>query len=853
MANSGAPSELDAARSSEYRTWARPGAIRVELCGAEPGKLSGAALYNRLFEQAREAESITLEHSAGPLAETDALAAIQLARGTGASVEFVTSRFHALTREEIGSLAGSGLSGITAELHTLDPSVFPALHGGGELGRMRDNLAYFRNCQEAAGRELPVLNLSFRAGEANSDRLLSVAECAWALKIYTIFVRAGVECGAALRARVNREVEGARARWPKVQFVVDADFLEIPAALSAEPAPHPDLLPRAARIFSCARSPWETLTVRAGGLVVACERLELRALGHLGEASLQEIWNSESFREFRRGHQAGEVAECSRCPWKLAYLPGALDGAILPGTKSQTQLVRGWYPADGGLAWARARAAAVLSAYNNPTHVRLEGYLPPGSNGLNALSVECAGRRLGEVTNTGGDALHFTVELSLGSARRSDGGELFFEFHTRETWLPAEGGATDRRRLGFALMSLRAQWRSETERTERAAPGPPGSRLSVLPLYAALRLARAVEPVGKWLRRKQAAPLDWGRGLSIVVPERATPELLGGCLSAAFAAAEATGEPFEIFVSVNGSGLGAYAHSMAQFPDVRWLCEERPLGYAGAIRRALSQARFGGVYLLNSDMTLDRQALAVALGWRGPLVAAVASQIVFEDDSKRREETGWPGARVRARRLEMFDAEPEDPDAARSALYASGGSALIHRELLRKWLGQFDPYHPFYWEDADWGMRAWRAGYQIVFCPRSLATHGHRATIAKLYLPEEIQRIFDRNAWLFALRHGFDRAPARRIALETRFSDPETRREIAEPETGLVAFEMPMGSGERARAAATRRANRRGIRSEAVPPRPSAHVDGDAVRHLAAHPRRRATHRGGAEDAGRDI
>ena len=65
------------------------------------------------------------------------------------------------------------------------------------------------------------------------------------------------------------------------------------------------------------------------------------------------------------------------------------------------------------------------------------------------------------------------------------------------------------------------------------------------------------------------------------------------------------------------------------------------------------------------------------------------------------------------------------------------------------------PYDPFYWEDADLGIRGWRAGYDVLFCPDSIVWHRHRATVERFYALDQVERIFERNRLQYQLRNPF--------------------------------------------------------------------------------------------------
>src|SRR5262249_26239431 len=139
-----------------------------------------------------------------------------------------------------------------------------------------------------------------------------------------------------------------------------------------------------------------------------------------------------------------------------------------------------------------------------------------------------------------------------------------------------------------------------------------------------------------------------------------------------------------------------------------------------------------------------------------PWVFALASQIFFTDPARRREETGWCDFHPNAHAPEVYDRDPgATPHLLRGTLYAGGGSSLFPPSPLRRYVADSRDYAPFYWEDADWGIRARADGWEVLFCPASRAWHHHRGTVRRYYEPAEVERIIARNALLFDLRHAW--------------------------------------------------------------------------------------------------
>jgi GT2 family glycosyltransferase len=278
--------------------------------------------------------------------------------------------------------------------------------------------------------------------------------------------------------------------------------------------------------------------------------------------------------------------------------------------------------------------------------------------------------------------------------------------------------------------------------------------------------------------------------MSILIPERANPDLLSECLASVNAACRMVDEPCEVIVVVNGSPQSLYRELVDQHKPVRWIFSEAPLWFGGAVQRGLEAARYDWVYLLNNDMVLDALAFSSLLPWRAPHVFGIASQIYFQDPEKRREETGWTVCRQMDGMIEILDDVANDDSTVRGTFYPGGGASLFRRDLLARLARQTSVYAPFYWEDVEWGTCAWRLGYESLYCPASKAWHGHRQTNRKFFSEPEIERILNRNRFIFHLRNG----PCSRSFKQFRelLAQPG-EASLAEILTGQRVFEIAYG------------------------------------------------------------
>ena len=210
----------------------------------------------------------------------------------------------------------------------------------------------------------------------------------------------------------------------------------------------------------------------------------------------------------------------------------------------------------------------------------------------------------------------------------------------------------------------------------------------------------------------------------------------------------------EIIVVDGASSDGSAAFVRQRFPSVRVLELPANEGFGGNSNAGFRAARNDIVVLLNSDMRVEADFLAPLLGgFTDPQVFAVSCQIFFSDPERKREETGltqgwWDRGALRVRHHEDDKVTETFP-----CFYGGGGSCAFDRHKLLE-LGGFDALlAPFYLEDTDLGYLAWKRGWKVLFEPRSVVFHEHRATIGKRFSAAYIDSVLKKNFILFAWKN----------------------------------------------------------------------------------------------------
>ncbi|MDZ4799675.1 MAG: glycosyltransferase [Bryobacteraceae bacterium] len=254
-------------------------------------------------------------------------------------------------------------------------------------------------------------------------------------------------------------------------------------------------------------------------------------------------------------------------------------------------------------------------------------------------------------------------------------------------------------------------------------------------------------------RRLVTETLPNRRAASIVIPNWNGRDLLEKYLPSVTASIRRH-PGSEVIVVDNGSTDGSAAFVRRHYPDVVLLALPKNLGFGGGSNAGFKAAKNDIVVLLNSDMRVDAGFLQPLLdGFRDPLVFAVSCQIFFSDPAKPREETGltqawWSQGQVRVRH--RIDEAVKD---LFPCFYAGGGSSAFDKRKFFE-LGGFDHLlRPFYLEDTDLGIMAWKRGWKVLYQPRSIVYHEHRGTIGKKFSPAYIQGALKKNFALFTWKN----------------------------------------------------------------------------------------------------
>jgi len=206
--------------------------------------------------------------------------------------------------------------------------------------------------------------------------------------------------------------------------------------------------------------------------------------------------------------------------------------------------------------------------------------------------------------------------------------------------------------------------------------------------------------------------------------------LLDACLPSVLAQRFAD---FEVVVVDNGSRDGSIEHIRARWPQVRVVALAENVGVTAALNAMVATARGEFVALLNNDVELEPEwlALVVEALRANPQAAAAAGKLLNFHRRSQIDGAGdilYRGGAATRRGHGEFDRGQYDTPEAMFGVCA--GAAMYRRSAFER-VGPFDERFFAFYEDVDWNFRAQLAGLTSRYVPSAVAFHMGGATLGQ--------------------------------------------------------------------------------------------------------------------------
>ncbi|SKB69972.1 Glycosyltransferase, GT2 family [Daejeonella lutea] len=225
-------------------------------------------------------------------------------------------------------------------------------------------------------------------------------------------------------------------------------------------------------------------------------------------------------------------------------------------------------------------------------------------------------------------------------------------------------------------------------------------------------------------------------------------------LPALFDALTESGNLFEVIIVDDCSTDNSVEFLQGNFPQVRLLINSSNSGFSKTINTGIFAAKNDLVLLLNSDVKLTSNYFADQLKYfLSDDTFGVMGKIIGWDDEIVQDGAKYP-------RFEGFKLKTsfnylikDEHKPLQYSMYLSGANALVDRQKLLQLAGFDEIFTPFYMEDVDLSVRAWRVGWKCYFEPLSICRHRVSTSIATKEKKQFIKTVYNRNKMYFHAIH----------------------------------------------------------------------------------------------------
>jgi GT2 family glycosyltransferase len=246
------------------------------------------------------------------------------------------------------------------------------------------------------------------------------------------------------------------------------------------------------------------------------------------------------------------------------------------------------------------------------------------------------------------------------------------------------------------------------------------------------------------------------KSVSVVIPNFNGESLLEQNLPSVYRALERAGVAYEIIVPDDASTDNSVAFLKAHYPDILVVESSENGGFSINTNRGIWQASQELVLILNSDIELTDAyfqdlfryfADSRTFGVTGRIIGMASDTI---QDAAKYPECSF--TRIRGTRNFLV----QDPLPAGEwvpSFFLTGANALLDRQKLLELGGYCALFSPYYSEDTELGIRAWRLGYRCYYEHAAVCRHPLSATISKYSTRRKVSIIGRRNKMYLHFLH----------------------------------------------------------------------------------------------------
>jgi GT2 family glycosyltransferase len=244
-------------------------------------------------------------------------------------------------------------------------------------------------------------------------------------------------------------------------------------------------------------------------------------------------------------------------------------------------------------------------------------------------------------------------------------------------------------------------------------------------------------------------------GISVVIPNYNGANLLPQILPALYKALDYIQLPHEVILSDDSSTDASVQFIKNNFEQIKIIESPTNRGFSITINKGIFAAQYDLLLFLNSDVKLLPNYFEKQLRYfEMPDTFGVMGRIIGWDNNDIQDGGKYPsfhGVKIKTSG-NYIPLNSTDEDRLYS-MYLSGANALVSKEKLLQLKGFNEIFSPFYVEDFELSLRAWRMGWHCYYEHAAVCRHQTSTTIKSKSSKNYIKTIYNRNKMILHALH----------------------------------------------------------------------------------------------------
>ncbi|MDP9229943.1 MAG: glycosyltransferase family 2 protein [Bacteroidota bacterium] len=245
------------------------------------------------------------------------------------------------------------------------------------------------------------------------------------------------------------------------------------------------------------------------------------------------------------------------------------------------------------------------------------------------------------------------------------------------------------------------------------------------------------------------------QSISVVIPNYNGRILLQEIIPPLIDALQYTRHAYEIIVVDDCSNDDSVHFLSNQYPLIKVLQNNANKGFAPTMNKGIFAAQHNYLFMLNTDVKLNEDYFMHLFRYfeRGDTFGVMGRITAWDNDNI---EDGGKYPSFHGAKIKTSGNYVPIESAAENWLYSmylSGANSLVSREKVLELQGFDEIFAPFYVEDFELSLRAWRLGWRCYYEDKSICRHRVSSTIKSKNSKRFIETIYNRNKMFLHALH----------------------------------------------------------------------------------------------------